>query len=231
MGNLYIIATSHEDFTHGPGKLLRLYEEIKPDILLSEMSEQDFRKFQEICARFDQQLRTVSDDNEGIDSFMALLRDSVGYERRVNQEYADRYGVPHFMIDMPGGQSKMLQEAEETIDEVISDARAKGGIDIGHWIGRMNELGEIGTQNAHKFWEFIQRYEGTPQIERIVQYGRERGRIGEPEKYMEQRIRKLYDPNKIIAFPVGMFHTINNPSGNTLYPSIKDLNPERIPLL
>jgi hypothetical protein len=57
------------------------------------------------------------------------------------------------------------------------------------------------------------------------------GRIGKPDKYMEQKLREIYDPDKVIAFPLGMLHCIDSLSKSTLYSRIKDLHPERIPLL
>jgi len=231
MGNLYIVATNHLDQVHGPRKLLSLYDRIHPDILLSEINEEDLRKFSNLCENLKVELRQLTPDHEGVNDFMNGFSTSLGFEYYTNKQYAREHSIPNHMIDMPGGQSKLYNQLEQGLEWVLKQARNNGGLDIRRWIRKFRKSQNITPEQLREKWELFSGLEGTFKGEGVLLLARATtGRIGKPDKYMAKQIRKLYEPDKIIVYPVGMLHALESKSRSTLYSKIKDLNPERIPL-
>jgi len=224
MSNLYIITTDHRDQIHGPKKLLTLYDRIHPDILLSEINEEDLQKFTNFCRNLMARLRQLTPDQKGVDDFMNIFTMSSGFEYYANEEYAQNYGISNHMVDMPGGQSKFYSQLEQTMEMVLKQAKYNGGVDIQKWIRKFKERSAKSPEEVRKSWETFTQFEGTPEGETILLLASvTTGRIGKQDEYMEERIRGLYDPNKVIAFPVGMLHALESMFKKIFYSRIKDL--------
>lgn len=54
------------------------------------------------------------------------------------------------------------------------------------------------------------------------------GQIGRSDRFMERKIREIYCPDRVTAFPVGFFHAMDCYSRFTLYSKLADLNPKRL---
>jgi hypothetical protein len=235
MGKLYVIATDHGDKVHGPRKLLSLYDQIRPDVLLSEMNEIDLGKFNNLCCKITNELRQLTPDQKGVSDFMKLFETSLGFEYYTNEQYAREHSIPNHMIDMPGGQSELYGQLEQSLEMVLKKARSSGGLDIRRWIEKFQGLQNTSPEELKQKWEMFSGLEGTLKGEGVLLIARAMtGRIGKQDKYMERQIRaasELHGSDKVMAYPVGMLHALKSISKSTLYSRIQYLNPERIPLL
>jgi hypothetical protein len=235
MSNLYLIATRHDDLVLGPEKLLRVYDRIKPDILLSEMHETDFPKPIPIIEKFRYDLNEFTQDQEGLDEFIGVFsRGSIGgFEYPTNQSYSRDHRTPNYLIGMPGSLDRLFFLGQESIDNILETIRHKGKFNPRKLASYLKKnFGNPLPKETRDLWNQVKRDENSLFGEiRLLFHRIVTQRIGKPDKYMEERIREIYDPKKVIAFPVGMLHATDSISYSTLYSRLKDLHPERIPLL
>ena len=85
---LYLIGTDHGDRIRGPLNLTRLYRAIKPDMVLSEVSEEDLARYEGLCSRLRKELVDVTGDIKGVGRFMDYFEDAIGFEYITNSDYA-----------------------------------------------------------------------------------------------------------------------------------------------
>ncbi|MEK6917088.1 MAG: hypothetical protein AABW92_05070, partial [Nanoarchaeota archaeon] len=111
MTYLYIVPVQHNDKLYGPVKLMRLYEKLEPQILLEEYNEPDIKKHHAVCEWIKTELMCLSNDDDAINEYVSIIS-SLGFESEVNRAYSARFGVPIHMIDMPGSQSKLIEDFE-----------------------------------------------------------------------------------------------------------------------
>lgn len=233
MSNLYLIATEHVDLVRGPEKLVRVYDRIKPDILLSEMNEIDYRRAREVVKRFSGGLKKFITDERLLGQFIDYLKkSSVGFEYPTNEAYAREHGISNYQIDLPGSQGRLIRLNEIPLKLCLYYVRKRGHLDHGRILEILQKKPGPSKREVKNLWNRERRIENSVLGEirslfvRILT-----GRIGRPDKYMEERIRELYDPSKVIASTVGMLHCVDSLTRSTLYSRIKDLHPERIPLI
>lgn len=232
MGRLILIATRHDDYIKGPVKLMRVYKQIRPDMLLQEMSDVDLEFYHGMCGRVESDFRRLSDDSAGVDNFMFLFRSTLGFEGMVNRTYAAARGIPNHKIDLPGRHIKFFEKTESVMRQTIEGVMSsEGELDMKRWYSSFFEDRDLPHEKVRETWEGYVADEGTPKGEQTLERVGEISCYGQADIYMESRIRELYDPEKVIAFPTGMLHALESMNGTTLYSRIKDLNPERIPLL
>lgn len=128
---LYIIGTSHADKIDGPNGLNEVYARINPEVLLSELSEDDGRRLDEIREGLRVALRRYTDDEVAISRLDRAI--SPGFEYDCNRAYAKAKGVEHHMIGSDSattiklarlGIQNLLASLEEGSDTIDFNALA-----------------------------------------------------------------------------------------------------------
>ncbi|MEA3378637.1 MAG: hypothetical protein U9Q69_03265 [Nanoarchaeota archaeon] len=230
MGALYLIGTYHHDKDKGPEKLKKLYRAIRPDIVLSETEATTYTGVGQLIIQFQTELMKHTTDFSGVEDFILNYQKSIGFEIPFNIEYAKANNIPLHMIDSPNAQRKAYRSLEKNIAGLTARAREQSHVDIRSWLESYNSCPEFDESVPNEFWKEIESFEGTALGELILFLVRLKTKSSK-DSYMESQIRRLYDPEKVIAFPVGMIHIAESKTRQTLYSKVKDLNPERIPLI
>jgi hypothetical protein len=233
MSNLYLIATNHLDIVRGPEKLLRVYDRINPDLILSETSADALAFLREYYSGLEERFMRLTTDKKGVRELIDyFLNFGLGFEINTNEQYAQKHGIENHLVDRSFGQEKIFQFAKNTMDEALREAEKAGRIDIRGLNQDIRNYFSPSQDKIRRYWTTLKRNEGNLLGEIPIIFCRfVLGRTGPSDKYMEQRLREIYDPNKVIAFPLGMIHCIDSISRSTIYSRIKDLHPVRIPLL
>lgn len=228
--SIYLIGTYHHDKDKGPHKLLEVYDRINPDMILSECDSDTYRHVITLLNHFKAELRKHTSDLDGIDDFIRTYQASLCFEIPFNIEYSKNRSIPHHMIDSPKAQQKVYRSLEKKVGTLIERANEEEHINVQSWLESYEACPEFYDENPKEGWQIIKEIETHFMGELLIFYSRFRSSLGK-DKYLEDKIRELYEPGKIIAFPVGMLHITESMLGQTLYSRLKDLNPERIPLI
>lgn len=235
MGKLYLAGTNHQDHLYGPTKLNNLYDKIKPDMLLTELCQEDMDKIKNLFSGLEDIIRKVPSYKNGIEDFMQVF---LPFEYKVNKEYSEKENIEHHLIDMPGSKSnqKLIKGLEKSFPgfrktlekylRVFGPDNFKKDFE-----STLRKKVIRDPQNLKLIWEKNLYYEKTVGKELVLIILSTTGMIGKRDKHMEGRVRELYDPKKSIVCTIGMMHILDSLTKRTLYSRIKDLNPERTPLI
>jgi len=234
MNNLYLIATQHFDLVRGPIKLGNVYERIQPDILLSETCQESLLRNDTLTNKFVDDLGRYTKNSKGLEDLRRWFSStSGGFEYNFNQEYSQSHGIPNYLVDSPNGSDRLFYFAEYYMKEAIRNVEEKGTFNSERFVSYLRRsVGNPSPNIVRDYWNMVKRDENSFMGElRLLISRLVNKRIGKPDKHMAQRIREIYDPHKVIAFPVGMLHCSDSITRSTLYSRIKDLHPIRIPLV
>lgn len=233
MSNLYLIATKHDDVVRGPEKLRRIYDKIKPDILLSEANKGSLAVLREYYSGLEARFMRLTSDKNGVRELMDFcLNYGLGFETNTNDQYAQEHGIENHLVDRSLEEEKIFRLAKNMMDDALNKAEKRGRINIARVNQGIKDCFNPSPDKIRKYWATLKRSELNPLCEVAILFGRFiLGRLGHSDKLMEQRLREIYDIHKVIAFPIGMIHCMDSLTYSTLYSRIKDLHPERIPLI
>lgn len=223
MSNIHLIAVDHNDKVLGPGKLRAVYGEIKPTVILSEISPEDEVVIRRIQDEIRIRLGKVTDDQESIDRAVRLVG---GFEYNTNREYAAEHGIEHVLADLPGRQIGNVLEMEVLTKIWLLKVEA-GFTDLKEWVDNSYAARNPSQSFIRQQWDVLLWMEKNwlGSVGGVIR--RIRGNIGKADIHMESVIRELHGLEEVIAFPVGMAHVMDSRAKRTLYSRLKDLNPER----
>ncbi len=232
MSKLYLIGTVHLDFTEGPRKLKSLYDRLKPDVILCEADRKYIDRIDSLVARIEEEFKDYRDE-KGFNDYLDLLRTmSLGFELSTNLAYAREKGIECHLADTTEGCSSLIDIAENYFYNTLKSSKQNGEkIDFEKSARHVKSHVPLSQKGVREILLHFKRWENTLLNEVFLFVCKRLKIIGERDKYMERIAREFYSSGKVIAFPVGAFHTLNSFSGETLYSRIKDLNPERILLM
>jgi hypothetical protein len=161
MSNLYIIATSHDDRVRGPEKLLRIYERIKPDILLSESDKESLNILREWYLGIESRLMKLTEDEQAVKMFIGFFRDyGLGFETNTNVEYAKRHGINHYFSDKHEHSERMFNLGKMIMDNLLCSAEKKGYFDTKHIYELLKKDSNPSQNKIKKHWIRLKRGEG-----------------------------------------------------------------------
>lgn len=237
MGGLYIIGVPHhEDRVYSARRLHALYEELQPDLVLSEWSEKDREIHREYFEDVKKVLLHHSTTPQIIKS-IENLEELISCDMKVNEHYTKKNRVEHHFIDLPRpGYQDFLNAHLVGLSQHLNGFEEEGVRGhISTYLGEMNKT--IPYQDLKTFADKRMEKEGTLEGEAFLLYhatrptpGRKyfgQRRLGRRDSFMANRIKELYHPDKTIVFPVGLLHALESKLGITAYSKIQDLNPER----
>ena len=232
MGNFYLIGIDYRDVNKGPIKLERLYARIKPDMVLSNQSQTEFEAMRDVFSSFSRELLQLTEDRPGIEKLMESMSVHFGFEVLQNIEYAKREQVQHHFVGMRRPMSERECLAFTNHLEFVLNYVGNVGV-TKHLLETLDGMRGYNPtdEEVEQAWNMYMTLERTLRNELVVLMRRANGSYGRSAKYTEERVRELYDPSKVIAFPLGMGHATDSLTKSTLYSRIKDLKPERIPLI
>jgi len=212
---VYLIGTLHTDYLYGPEKLEKMYQDLAPDVLLTELNEADLG----IKDKMVDALKKVENVSEFREEFLDFIEFAkcCGWEPQFNKDYGNRNRLPVHLIDLPGTGMYM---------EII----------------RRVENGDLQLRDEHKgFFNYILQMKERsldPAGSAIYWYGllEEQGSLwydepGNRDDYMAIRIREIYEEDLAIAYPVGMAHCVRDLAERTLVSKLDGLKFEVIPLI
>lgn len=230
MGKLYLIGTYHPDKDKGPEKLKELLDNLEPDMILSETEENTYLKQLNLLNQFMHSLSPLTADYKGLQNFIKEYHLSLAFEVPTVIDYSKQRDIPHYMIDYPKTQKKSYQSLKRSIAWWINKAKNQDDFEIDTWTESFNSDPVFSDFIPELMWNDIKYMEQKATSEMIIMLARLTNGFRK-DAYLESRIRELYSPDKIIAFPVGMMHTADSKRRQTLYSRLRDLSPERIPLI
>lgn len=235
MGKLYLIGTNHQDRIYGPKNLKNLYDKLKPDMLLTEFCQEDLDKIKSLFSGLEDILKKVPSYKNGVDDFIKIF---LPFEYDVNEEYSKTNKLSHHLIDLPGsGFNKLfvktIEKSFPSFKKTVEDYLRVFGPDNlkRDFETTLGKKAIRDPEQMRKTWEKYSRSEKSLGHEFSLLTFSLIGALGKRDKYMEDRIRELYDPGKVITCTVGMAHTLESRTKKTLYSKIKDLDVERVPLI
>lgn len=221
MTGIHLIGTMHSDIERGPKNLFDLYDRLQPDEILTESSDLKLDVIFESSGLLEKALLESVSDRQKVYDFLIAYMDTNGWEYLVNLEYAQEKDIPHFLVDVDGVEPAQIMSGIPTIVEYIK----KYGVDYvdevmpSFFQTRMSEAAQ------KEYCRSIRAIEGTDDFERFIDENLNitmPDRVGGSDKYMERCVRAVYNPEKTIAYPVGMAHVLHSKSNRTLYSKIKD---------
>jgi hypothetical protein len=229
MNNLYLVATNHRDTIYGPDRLREFYSRVRPDMILNEESKEDMGRLKGMFDEARGKLEGTLGNNSNIGKFIEMYeRQIIGFEHFVNKEYAEKKNIPNLQIDLPYGMQKQLDGIEKIMKKMV--LKIKTEADFNEKLSLLQEWDRYGS-NSKKIWKNLSNIEGKWFGEIPILVARFKGVVGKRDEYMVEKIRELYDPNKVIVSTSGMLHMVDSLSKSSLYSKIKDLNPVRVPII
>jgi hypothetical protein len=219
---LYLIGSAHCQIGQSKRKLKQIYNRVKPDVILSETSEGEAQVFELQAPALTLTLSQTYPDVRKIPEIIELLRERyLGFEYCFNRTYAQTNRITHFCFDRfdETHAIRISQNLEDQIRMLMS-----GQLELVEESLRAKKRPDIPVKKIRKDWEKYEKNEGTPEQDKRLQGNDEFKR----DIVMEEHLRRLYQPDKTLVAIVGAVHTLESPSGITLYSRIKDLDPRRI---
>jgi len=218
MTGLYLIGSAHKNRA-SKKKLEKIYEILKPEVLLSEVSEEEISLFNESLLPL--LLKLPKDmPKEKIMEYVNSLRESYfGFEYSFNQAYARDHGIRNNCVDkFDLANAVGIKEGIEDLIRIINS-----GFDISEYLKKRKQKDKSQGELKKEF-EAYTRLNGTEDLDKKLREP-DNARQLERDICMEKKVRKLYDKTKTVVGVFGAVHTLDSPSGLTLYSKLRDLNP------
>ena len=234
MAKIYLMGNDHRDWQNGPRKLEAAYTRLNPNIVVSEYDFVSYSGLERICDEFSAQLDKISNDKSGKEKVRGMFElVAYGFPLGFNRKYAAQNGIYHVFADLPHAHSGNCQTISGLGEMILALISSHNG-EIEENAFKAMELmkDRPPTQEyLQNVWEYYMRTENSLSNELKLFKLRLAGLIGKRDAHMETMIRAIYPRGGIIVYPVGFVHLQDSILKSTLYSRIKDLNPERIPIL
>jgi len=115
---LYLIGSAHNQIDQSKRKLKKIYRQIKPEVIMSETSEEEAIIFESRAPVLAQTLAQAYPDVRRIPEIIELLRESyLGFEYCFNRTYAQAKGIKHLGFDKfdPFHAQKIVRNLDDQI--------------------------------------------------------------------------------------------------------------------
>ena len=207
-------------------RLRVLYNHISPEVLLTNVSNEDLVDYDNFHAsvynELGSRINLDNGDKQKLDKLMNRIEEIHLSDYLMNEEFSKERNLEHHLIGIPNGRKRRL---ESIGIELVSHLKINS--DVGKMLRYFS--GEIPPDLISDEWNRILKYERGLFLELDNLINRFiHGFIGKKDKFLESEIREIYE-GKVTALPIEMIHCEDSLTKSTLYSRIKDLNPIRKP--
>lgn len=251
MHGLYLVGVDYRDMARGPGKLEKLYEKLRPDVIITQESlmqhDESSKRITGLeqlllaAGRYGKHEFTFSDENEFIIERICSL--ITPFTTAVSQEYARRYNAKLIFgcgVELPYEIFRAYEimgaigfSLQLMIDPSKSPYPASS-IEAAYYLN-VSQLADLPQQVSSKS-DFQMSWAKHVQAERRL-----KGELlavlawlsgrAKTDGCMAKVVESAYSPDKTVVVTADFRSLADSALKLTLYSKLKHLSPERIPLL